>query len=260
MNKASSAIRKNILDISNYSQIGHIPASFSIIEILIAIYQTINHRPRNPNYKNRDMFILSKGHASLGLYCTLSSFNYFKIKEVFDLGKFNSKFGGHPDRKKVPGVEVSAGSLGHGIGIAVGMALSAKIKKEKRKILVLIGDGEANEGSVWESVLVAVNLNLNNLIIIYDNNKSQKRCLQILNPLNHFRGFGCNAVEVDGHNIIDLKKEINKKSKKPKVIIANTIKGYGCATLEDNIFEWHRRSPNLNELDKLKLEIDAQTI
>lgn len=260
MNKLSSKIREHILRISNYSKIGHIPASFSVIEIMIAIYQTINHNPKKPYLKKRDYFILSKGHASLGLYCTLALFKYFDIKNVYSFGKSGSSFGGHPDRKKIPGVEISAGSLGHGIGIAVGIAMSAKIRKEKRKVIVLIGDGEANEGTVWESILVAVNLNLNNLIIIYDNNKSQKRCLQIENPKKHFKGFGCDVLEVDGHNINEIKKSLKQKNKGVKVIIANTTKGKGCISIEKNIYEWHRRSPNSEELKNFLEELNEKTI
>ncbi len=260
MNNISLNIRKNILKISSYSKIGHIPASFSIVEILISIYQFMKHNPKKPNQKNRDYFILSKGHASLGLYCTLAYFKYFNIKEVYNFGKNGSKFGGHPDRKKIPGVEISAGSLGHGIGIAVGIALASKIKKEKRKVIVLIGDGEANEGTVWESVLVAVNLKLNNLTIIYDNNKSQKRCLQIKNPKKHFSGFGCDVIEVNGHNIDEIKYGLRKKTKNVKVIIANTIKGKGSISIEKNIYEWHRRSPNKEELTKFLNELNAKTI
>jgi len=253
-------IRKDILRISHVSGQGHIPTCFSVVEILYAIYSVIRHNPKDPDWEDRDIFILSKGHASLANYCILAEFGYFDKNKVDSFGGFMSNFGCHTDRFKVPGVEASTGSLGHGIGIAVGTALGLKIKNSNRRVFVLIGDGESNEGSVWEAIMVAVNLKLNNLMIIYDNNMSHGRGLQISNPVEHFRGFGCQTAEVNGHDVDELKKEIIKKSDALKVIVANTKKGYGCKTFEQNHYEWHRRSPKDQEFKKLLMELDEKTV
>lgn len=253
-------IRQDILRISKVSGHGHIPTCFSVIEILYAIYNTIKHDPKNPLWEDHDIFILSKGHAALGHYCILAKLSYFDIDRLDSLGAFGSDFGCHADRLKVPGIEASTGALGHGIGIAVGMALAFKIKKSNRKVFVLIGDGESNEGSVWEAVMVAVNLKLDNLTIIYDNNLSHLRGLQIYNPAERFKAFGCATIVVNGHNIDSLKAEIARDLDKVKAIVANTQKGFGCKTLIDNQYEWHRKSPNNSELEMLIGELDATTV
>jgi len=260
MTPSCNEIRKNILRISKVSGHGHIPTCFSIIEILYAVYSAIKHDPKNPSWEDRDIFILSKGHAALGYYCVLAKFGYFDINEVDSFGAFMSDFGCHADRFKVPGIEASTGSLGHGIGLAVGMALALKIKKSDRRVFVLVGDGEANEGSVWEAVMVAANLKLANLTIIYDNNKSHLRGLQIFNAAGKFKAFDCEVSEVNGHDIDALKEEIIKKPNTVKVIVANTKKGAGCRTLVDNQYEWHRKSPCDAVLEMLMRELNEKII
>src|SRR4030042_4671471 len=222
---ACKETRKDILRIAHTSGHCHIPTCFSVIEILYAVYDVMKHNPQNPSWEERDIFILSKGHASLGHYVVLAKLGYFDLEKVNLFGSFMSDFGGHADRLKVAGVEASTGALGHGIGIAVGIALAFKIQKSNRRVFVLIGDGEANEGSVWEAVMVAVNLKLDNLTIIYDNNMSHKRGLQIYNPAERFKAFGCATTAVNGHDIENLKKEINAKADNVRVIVANTKKG-----------------------------------
>ncbi|CAN2039956.1 transketolase [Candidatus Magnetomoraceae bacterium gMMP-15] len=253
-------IRKDMLYIAKQSGHGHLPTCFSIVEILYAIYSVMKHDPQNLLLKDRDIFILSKGHGSLSLYCILGEFGYFNKEKIFSFGSFMSDFGCHADRFKIPGIEASTGSLGHGIGIAVGVALAFKIEKSHRKVFVVIGDGESNEGTVWESIMVAVNLNLNNLIIVYDNNMSHARGLQINNPAQRFQAFGCDVQEVNGHDINELKEAFSKKSPLVKIIVANTKKGAGCKTLTENQYEWHRKSPDDIELKKLLEELDAQAV
>jgi transketolase len=253
-------IRKNILRIAKISGHGHIPTCFSVIEILYAIYCSIKHDPLNPRWEERDIFILSKGHAALAHYCVLAEFGYFDVKKVESFGGFMSDFGCHADRFKIPGIEASTGSLGHGIGLAVGMALAFRIKKTDRNVVTLIGDGESNEGSVWEAVLVAESLKLGNLTIIYDNNMSHSRGLQIHNPVEHFRGFGCRVVEVDGHDVNSVAAEVKNQGSTVKVVVANTKKGFGCSTLINNQYEWHRRSPNDEEYVKMIKELDEEAI
>lgn len=253
-------IRKNILRITMITGHGHIPSCFSVVEILCAVYSTIKHDPRNPLWDQRDIFVLSKGHASLAHFCVLAEFGYFDIGKVDSFTAFMSDFGGHADRLKVPGVEVSAGSLGHGIGIAVGMALGMKIRKSNRRVFVLIGDGESNEGSVWEAIMVAVNLKLDNLTIIYDNNLSHLRGLQIYNPAERFEAFGCDVTVTDGQDVNRLREAIMNRVNKARVIVANTIKGFGCQTLINNQYEWHRRSPNDLEFEMLIRELDEKAV
>lgn len=253
-------IRKSILSISKESGHGHIPTCFSVVEILYAVYSTIKHNPANPQWDERDIFILSKGHASLALFTVLAHFGYFDTEDVYAYGAYNSNFGCHADRLKVPGIEASTGSLGHGIGLAVGMALAAKISKHPRRVCTLIGDGESNEGSVWEAVMVASNLNLGNLTIIYDNNMSHSRGLQIHNPAERFRAFGCKVAEIDGHDTDALAHGLGVNGDRIKAIVANTTKGYGCRTLVDNQYQWHRKSPTDAEFEKLIGELDEKAI
>jgi transketolase len=260
MDPLSRKIRSEILNISHKCGHGHIPTSFSIVEMLCAVYQTMRHDPNRPDMPDRDLFVLSKGHASLGFYCTLAGHGYFDFADVYAFGAFDSRFGCHPDRTKVPGVEASTGSLGHGIGIAVGMALAARIAGTSRQVYTLIGDGESNEGTVWEAVMVAANLKLGNLTLLYDNNNSQGRCLPIPNPAERFAAFGCQAIEVDGHDIGAIKTALVTPTDRPRVVVCNTVKGYGCKTLSDNVYEWHRRAPKPDELNMLLGELHAGTV
>lgn len=249
-------VRRDILRISLHSGHGHIPTCFSVVEIMKAVYDTMRYDPINPQLDNRDIFILSKGHAALAHYCVLSRSGYFPIEDVYSFGAFRSKFGCHADRNSVPGVEWSTGSLGHGSGVAAGIALTFKIKKSPRKVFVLIGDGETNEGSVWESLMVAANLKLDNLYVLFDNNRSQSRCLPISNPSEKFRAFDCETFEVNGHDVDELKAALaSPPNGRPKVIVANTVKGWGCNTLIKDVFSWHRRSPTKDEMEMLLGEL-----
>jgi len=256
MTPACREIRRNILEASNLSGHGHIPTSFSIVEMLCAVFDTMRHDPTNPEWAERDIFILSKGHAALGYYATLAQYGYLPVKELATFGAFESRLGCHADRLKVPGVEVSTGSLGHGIAVAVGMALAFKISNECRRVFTIVGDGESNEGTVWESVMVAVNLKLDNLTILFDANDSQTRSLQILNPGDRFRAFGCETIEVDGHDMEALMNALSVPGSGVKAVIAQTVKGHGCRTLSNNVFEWHRKSPKSDELPTLIKELE----
>lgn len=263
MDARAKAIRENIIKVSSSSGHGHIPTSFSIVESLCAIYNVMNHDPKKPKMDDRDIFILSKGHASLGLYCTLSEYGYFPIDEVYGFGSYDQKFGCHPDRLKVPGAEASTGSLGHGISLAAGMALGMKIRgQDKRRAFTLIGDGESNEGTVWETIMVAVHRGLDNLSVVFDANNSQIRCMPVNGAADRFRAFGCDVVEADGHSVTDLEAALRKPTKNVRVVIAHTVKGYGCKSLHegDGMFAWHRRSPNPEERDMLLGELDAYAV
>ena len=253
-------IRENILRISHHSGHGHTPSCFSVVEILYAVYDHMRQDPKNPLWEKRDRFILSKGHAALAHYCVLSHFGYFPVSEVYSYGSFMSPFGCHADRLKVPGVELSTGSLGHGIGVAVGVALGLKLKAEDCQVYTLIGDGEANEGTVWEAIMVSVHLGLENLTVIYDNNNSQTRSLQITEPAGRFLAFGCKVFEVVGHNVEERQSALQERHHGVKVIVANTKKGFGCRTLFENMFEWHRKSPDDEDLTILLEELNEATV
>jgi transketolase len=239
----SNNIRKQILKIANSAKSSHVGSSLSIVDILIVLYKF---------FLKKNIFILSKGHACLSLYCVLQRFNYITYKVLKSFGKNNSILLSHVSHK-VPGVEFSTGSLGHGLPYAVGRALAEKINKKKRKIYVLLSDGELNEGTTWESLLFASFHKLDNLIIIVDYNKIQsldftKNILQ-LEPLNKkFTSFGCFVKIIDGHNYDQIYKSLLCKNKnKPYVIIANTIKGKGVKFMEHTVL-WHYKSPDDKEL------------
>ncbi|MEI6827426.1 MAG: transketolase [Desulfuromonadales bacterium] len=256
MDTLCKTVRQDILHISQHSGHGHIPTCFSVIEMLRSVYATMRHDCANPQCDERDIFILSKGHAALAHYCMLARSGYFPIEEVYGFGAFRSKFGCHADRNSVTGVEWSTGSLGHGSGVAAGIALTFKIKKSPRKVFVLIGDGETNEGSVWESLMVAANLKLDNLYVLFDNNRSQSRCLPITNAVEKFKAFDCETFEVNGHDVDEINAALTTPPNgRPKVIVANTEKGFGCKTLVEEVFSWHRRSPSKDEMEMLLGEL-----
>lgn len=259
MHPECKKIRHDILVASRASGHGHIPTSFSIVEMIYATYRTMRHRPADPQWADRDIFILSKGHGALGYYCVLANAGYFPIDEVKTFGAYLSRFGCHPDRRKVPGAEASTGSLGHGIGIAVGMALAFKLKGSARRVYTLIGDGEANEGSTWEAVMIAANLGLANLTILLDFNKSQVRSLPISNPAERLKAFGCDVHEVNGHDVAQLQKALEAPTQTVKAIVAHTTKGFGCRTMEENMFEWHRKSPDDKQFAEFLCELDARS-
>lgn len=260
MNETARRIRRHILDISTASGHGHIPTCFSVVEALLAIYGTMRHDPANPGWEDRDLFVLSKGHAALGLYCVLAEFGYFDVAELRGFGTYGCRFGCHADRLKVAGVECSTGSLGHGIGVAAGMALGLKIAGSDRRVFTLVGDGESNEGSVWEAVMVAADQGLDNLTIVVDDNKSQGRCLALPNIAERLTAFGCDVAVAPGHDVAALGKALERRPGKVNAVVAQTRKGWGSRTLVDNMYEWHRRSPDAATLAKLLEEVDAWAV
>jgi len=260
MNKDCAKIRKNILEIAHMSGHGHIPTCFSIIEMLYALYNFMKHDPLNPAWNERDLFVLSKGHAALAHYAVLSHHGYFPIENVKRFGLCGSDFGCHADRHRVPGVEISTGSLGHGVNVALGMALAEKIKGRSTRVYTLIGDGESNEGTVWESMMVAADLGLPNYTVLYDNNMSHGRGLQIKNPAEKFEAFGASVHDIDGHNIDEITAALDTPNDRYKVIVCNTIKGYGSTLLTENHYAWHRRSPSDDELKEMIGELNARAV
>ena len=249
-------MKKQILQVSYENQEGHIPSAFSILDLLYVLYhEVMDIDPKQPDKEKRDRLIISKGHASLGIYA-MAEAGYIDKSEIQTFGKFNSRLGGHPDRNKVPGIEASTGSLGHGLPIAVGMAMGLKFKETNERVFTIIGDGEANEGSIWEAVMLAAQHQLSNLICILDYNHSGDRAVDLGDMKAKFIDFGWEAYTVNGHDHEALKKVLSIRPKnKPLAIIAETIKGYGCKTLENNP-AWHHRSPNKEELEQLVKEVE----
>jgi len=258
MDDVSRELRRQCLLVSHASGHGHLPTCFSIIEMLRALYAVMRHDPGQPDAPWRDIFILSKGHAALAHYVVLAQQKYFSFESLSSFGGFASRFGCHADRLKVPGVEWSTGSLGHGLSAALGFALGIKLKGEERRVFVLIGDGESNEGSIWEALQVAAARQLNNLVLMLDLNQSQSRCLPLLQPEQKFVSMGWQVQTLDGHNMGELTSALQapRPALSPLALICHTGKGYGCASMLNDMFAWHRRSPNAEELQQLMRELD----
>ena len=246
LKKIANDVRKKILLLSNKAQSSHVGSSLSIVDILLVLYKFF--------IKKKNIFILSKGHACLAYYCILQKFGYFSEKILNSYGEDNTILLSHVSHK-VPGVEFSTGSLGHGLPYAVGRALAEKINKTNNKVYVLISDGELNEGTTWESLLFASFHKLNNLFIIIDYNKIQsldftKNVLELEPLKSKFQSFNCNVKNVDGHNYKTIYTSLlsrDKNNKKPNVIIANTIKGKGVKYMENKII-WHYKFPDERQL------------
>lgn len=257
-------LRKLIVECLKHEQRGHVGSSLSLVEIIRVLYDKIlKFSNKKPSLDKRDRFILSKGHGCLALYALLYDKKFITFDQLVSVGKFDSILGGHPEHF-IPGVEFSTGALGHGFSVACGMALAAKIKNKKHKIFVLMGDGEINEGSVWESALSVSKHQLNNLITIIDYNKFQsygplEEVSNMTSLKNKWKSFGFKVVEINGHDIIELEK-VFKKTKlnlgKPIVVICYTIKGKGLKFAE-NKSEWHHKS-SIDEkiIEKMNLELN----
>lgn len=256
MDKRIKDIRKLIVDMVYKAGEGHIPSSLSVVEILYVIYKNFISRNYDFHDLNRNMFILSKGHASAALYAVLHNFGLLN-ENLLTYCKRKSKLGGHPDRNKIPVVEASTGSLGHGLPIALGIALSKKIAGNTGFVFVLIGDGEINEGSNWESIMVARNLSLNNILLILDNNMSQSYATQF-DYKKILESFGWVGDDIDGHNPDLIFQSINRllidSQDRPKFIIANTVKGKGISFIENNP-AWHHKAPTKEEYQSMMEEL-----
>lgn len=254
-------IRKEILETLETAGSGHPGGSLSAVEIFLALYGGVmNHRPSEPGWEGRDRLIVSKGHITPAVYVTLANFGYFPKEELKTFRKFGSRLQGHV-HKKVPGVEFNTGSLGHGLSYANGVAMAAKMKAASFKTFCLMGDGEIQEGSVWEAAMTAAHYKLDNVCAIVDYNKVQENGLvsdiKGLDPLaDKWRSFGWNTIDIDGNDLDQLVKafEVFKNTQgKPTVVIANTLKGKGVPFMELKS-AWHGKAPNKEQLaDALKV-------
>ena len=261
--KLANIIRLDLLKMIFNSKSSHIASSLSIVDLLVVLYgkKIIKFNPNKPNLSYRDIFILSKGHAAAALYAVLANVGFFSKKKLLEYGSNNSNFMAHASHK-VPGVEFSTGSLGHGLPIACGLAVAKKRKKLPNYIYVINSDGEMAEGSNWEAILFASHHKLDNLILIIDYNKLQsfgsvENTLGIEPMKDKFLSFGWNVYEVDGHNFNSIEQVLlNCKSSKgkPKCIIANTLKGKGISFMENKV-EWHYKNPNKIQFDMAVREL-----
>lgn len=245
-------IRRKIVEMICRGKDGHIPSAFSITDILAVLYKDVlKFDAKNPDWPERDYFILSKGHGCVALYVLLERYGFITQEDILLFCKSGGILGEHPDCTKVPGVEASTGSLGHGLPFAVGIALGLRTKGMDNRIYILIGDGECHEGTVWESANVANNLQLGNLCAIVDWNGSASQLMPKDELINKWEAFGWKTTVVDGHCEEDLQQAFKKvqfeAKESPTVILARTVKGKGVPLIEGH-GPWHHRIPNEEEL------------
>ena len=265
LQKKAIQIRKELTKMIYYSGGGHIGGSLSSADILVSLYYHImNINPKQPEYDNRDRFILSKGHSVEAYYAILNDLGFFPKEEINDYRKLGSRLIGHPNRK-IPGVEMNTGALGHGLPIAVGMALAGKMDNRNYKVYTLMGDGELAEGSIWEAAMAGSNFNLDNLVAIIDRNKLQisgntENIMKLENLVSRWSSFGWKVLEVDGNDINEIINAFNKLpvcKGKPHLIIAHTVKGKGISFVENNP-KWHHNVPNKQQLQQALEELDIK--
>lgn len=244
---------------------GHPGGSLSLVDILTVLYfQVMRIDPKDPSWEDRDRFVLSKGHAAPALYATLAEAGFFPKEELLTLRKLGSRLQGHPDRKRTPGVEMSTGSLGQGLSVANGIALAGKLDGKDYRVYVALGDGECEEGQVWEAAMTSVHRKLDNLTAFVDNNMLQidgnvEDIKSLRNIGARFQVFGWNVIEIDGHNMPEIAAaiELAKATKgKPTMIIAHTIKGKGVSYME-NALDWHGAAPNAELTQKAIGELEG---
>ncbi|MFC2001645.1 transketolase [Chloroflexota bacterium] len=250
-------LRRHIITMIGKAGSGHPGGSLSAVEIVTALYfRVLRHKPSDLRWPDRDRFILSKGHAAPLLYATLAECGYFPVDELSTLRKLDSRLQGHADRTATPGVEMSSGSLGQGLSFSIGVALAARLNSQDYRVHVLLGDGECNEGQVWEGAMAAAHFKLDNLVAIVDKNGLQIdgwNCdVMNLEPFNKkWQAFGWNVIEVDGHDLpqlLDAFKKAKLVKGQPTVIIAHTVKGKGVSFMENNA-DFHGKAPSAAEVE-----------
>lgn len=243
-------LRLKIAEMVHRAGEGHIPSSFSIVDVIHALYnRVLKIDPTDPEFEDRDFFILSKGHGAAALFVVLQSLGFFGAEELERYGSSAGLLGGHPDATKVPGAEFSTGSLGHGLPMAAGVALGLKIKNRNNKVFVLVGDGECHEGTTWEAAHVATNQKLDNLTVIVDWNQSGAQLMPIDDLPSKWSSFGWETSVIDGHNLdeIELASLAPRERGVPRAIVARTIKGFGVDFLSGH-GSWHHKIPSQDEM------------
>lgn len=265
LEKKATGIRKDIVEMICKAKSGHPGGSLSACDIVVSLYYSVmNVNPANPADENRDRFVLSKGHAAPLLYAVLADKGYISKDLLGTLRQYGSPLQGHPDMKKVKGVEISTGSLGQGLSVANGMALSAKISNRDYRTYVVMGDGELQEGQVWEAVMTAAHHKLDNLTAIVDFNNLQidgnVSDVKDVSPIDKkFEAFGWNVLTADGHDYNELLAAFEKAKSfkgKPTVIVASTVKGKGVSFME-NVCDFHGKAPTKEETEKAVKELSS---
>jgi len=257
-------VRKHVLTMLHEARSGHTGGSLSAVDAIVALYfHHMRHNPSNPRDPNRDRFILSKGHAVPALYAALAECGYFDIKELLTLRKINSRLQGHPANTKTPGIEVSTGSLGQGLSFGIGVALAGKLDRKDYNVYVMVGDGETDEGQIWEAAAAASHYKLDNLTALLDRNRLQidgftENVMSLEVVSERWRAFGWNVIEIDGHNmreILDALHKADAHKKQPTMIILHTVKGKGVSFME-NRAEYHGVAPTDEEYEKAMKELN----
>lgn len=260
----ATKVRKNAVEAVFGAQSGHPGGSLSSADIMTVLYfDTMKIDPSNPKWEDRDRFVLSKGHCTPALYSVLAERGYFPIEELKKFRQVDSILQGHPDMKGVPGVDMSTGSLGQGISAACGIAIAGKLDKKDYRVYTVLGDGEIEEGQVWEASMAAVHYKLDNLTAFLDHNHLQidGEIEKVMSPEpvdEKFKAFGWNVILIDGHDyeqILNAIEEAKNTKGKPTMIIANTVKGKGVSFMENNA-SWHGSAPNQEQRDKAIEELD----
>jgi len=255
LDERSRKLRETIVRAIKAGNRGHVGSSFSLVEMLRVLYDDVLHYDAaNPRWPGRDRCILSKGHGCLALYAVLADKGFFPESELWKFCKPDGILGGHPEYGKVPGVEASTGSLGHGLSIGIGMALAARSGQSTHRVFVVISDGESDEGSVWEAALCAAKHQLDNLVVLVDYNKQQSYGTTYevldLDPLaEKWRAFGFAVEEVDGHSVAGLRASLARtpfEHGRPSIVICHTIKGKGISFVENNL-AWHHKTKITDE-------------
>ena len=256
MEEIAKRLRRHIITMTGKAGSGHPGGSLSAVEIITVLYfMLLRHNPQYPQWSDRDRFILSKGHAAPLLYAALAECGYFPLDELSTLRQLDSRLQGHTDRTATPGVEMSAGALGQGLSFAIGIALAGRLNSQNYRAYVLLGDGECDEGQIWEGAMAAAHFKVDNLTAIVDNNRQQidgwNRDVMNLDPFNEkWQAFGWHVIEVDGHDFTQLINAFNQAKSirgKPTIIIAHTIKGKGVSFMENNL-DFHGKAPNAEEV------------
>ncbi|MBR0598923.1 transketolase [Sinanaerobacter chloroacetimidivorans] len=266
LKQAAREIRLDIIKETYFAGSGHPGGSLSAAEIMAVLYfHEMNIDPKDPKMADRDRFVLSKGHAAPVLYAALAERGFFPKEELKGLRKLGSMLQGHPDMKRVPGVEMSTGSLGQGFSTAVGMAIAAKLDQSQRRIYVMLGDGELQEGLVWEAAMSASHYKLDNLVAVVDWNGLQidgkNEEVMTVTPIDEkFRSFGFHVISIDGHSLEEIVKafeQARENKSKPTVIVAKTCKGCGVSFMNDHP-GWHGKAPNEEEAKKAVAELGGE--
>ena len=265
LRRTAADVRLGIIEAVYNAKSGHPGGSLSIADVLTYLYfEEMNIDPKNPKWEDRDRFVLSKGHTSPALYSVLAHRGYFPVEDLPTFRHTGSYLQGHPDMKGVPGVDMSSGSLGQGFSVACGMALAAKLSGKSYRVYTAVGDGESEEGQIWEAAMFAAHYHLDNLVLIIDWNGLQidGRKTDVMNPTPHdekLRAFGWNVISIDAHdfNAIEAAFALAREHKgQPTAIIAKSTKGKGVSFMEDQA-GWHGKAPNAEQYEVAKAELTA---